>query len=66
MPTDNFKGIAFVKVHVVNDRDAVVVNLNQIEGVLFALATTTTLRCRCPALHNDNPVVSMFAWIEVQ
>lgn len=37
---EGLKGVAFVEVHVVRDRDGAVANLDQIERILFSFTAT--------------------------
>ena len=39
---ENSEAVAFVKVHVVLDRDCTFANLNQIQRVLFSLAASAS------------------------
>ena len=40
MTAEGLKGVAFVEVHVVRDRDGAVANLDQIERILFSFTAT--------------------------
>lgn len=57
MSTDRFEGVEVFEVHVMRDVDGCWIDPQDIQGIAFAFASTSTPRCTRAALHNDDPLM---------
>lgn len=66
MLANRCEAVDFVKVHIVVDLNGLLVDFDQIEGILLSFSGSAAARSGGATLDNDDPMRAVFARVEIQ